>query len=108
PGAGVYTKGWENLPLNPAVNAKQAMRFDYGRLNQTVSALEVGLTEEFYFSKIPLVYLVPQHQFFFNAYVAILFGSRKCRNFASCKNRPVVPRQVARSPLKFRNTTGYA
>ena len=76
-GASGFTQGWGNLSLKPAVNAKQAMRFDYGRLNQTVSALEVGLTEEFYFSKIPLVYLVPQHQFFFNAYVAILFGSRK-------------------------------
>jgi hypothetical protein len=76
-GASGFTVGWDHLSLKPAVNAKQAMRFDYGRLNQTVSALEVGVTEEFYTSKIPFVYLVPQHQFFFNAYVAILFGSRK-------------------------------
>jgi hypothetical protein len=76
-GASGFTVGWGNLSIKPAVNLKQAMRFDYGRLNQTVSAVEVGLTEEYYFSKIPLVYLVKQHQFFFNAYVAILFGSRK-------------------------------
>ncbi|HXB09081.1 MAG TPA: hypothetical protein VNW04_18270 [Puia sp.] len=76
-GASGFTVGWGNLSVKPGVNARQAMRFDYGRLNQTVAAVEVGLTEEYYFSKIPLVYLVKQHQFFFNAYVAILFGSRK-------------------------------
>jgi hypothetical protein len=76
-GASGFTVGWDHLTIKPAVNAKQAMRFDYGRLNQTVSAIEVGLTEEYFFSKIPLVYLVKQHSFFFNAYVSILFGSRK-------------------------------
>jgi len=76
-GASGFTVGWGNLTIKPAVNARQAMRFDYGRLNQSVAAIEVGLTEEFYFSKIPLVYLVNQRQFFFNAYVAILFGNRK-------------------------------
>jgi hypothetical protein len=76
-GASGFTAGWGNLTFIPGVNAKQAMRFDYGRLNQTVAAIEVGLTEEFYFSKIPLMYLNPEKQFFFNAYVSILFGSRK-------------------------------
>jgi len=76
-GASGFTVGWGNLSIKPAVNARQAMRFDYGRLNQSVAAIEVGLTEEFYFNKIPLVYLVKQRQFFFNAYVAILFGNRK-------------------------------
>jgi hypothetical protein len=76
-GASGFTVGWDHLSLKPALNAKQAMRFDYGRLNQTITAIEVGLTEEFYFSKIPQVYLVAPKQFFFNAYVSILFGSRK-------------------------------
>lgn len=76
-GASGFTVGWGNLKYKPAVNAKQALRFDYGRLNQTITAIEVGLTEELYFSKIPLAYLVPQHSFFFNAYVQIMFGSRK-------------------------------
>jgi hypothetical protein len=76
-GAAGFFSGWDALKIKPAVNAKQAMRFDYGRMNQTITAIEVGLTEEYFFSKIPLVYLVPQHTFFFNAYVSILFGSRK-------------------------------
>jgi len=76
-GAAGFFSGWGALKIKPALNAKQAMRFDYGRMNSTITAIEAGLTEEYYFSKIPIVYLVPQHTFFFNAYVSILFGSRK-------------------------------
>ena len=74
---GDFFSGWDALSIKPALNAKVAMRFDYGRLNQTISAIECGLTEEYYFSKIPLVFMVTQHNFFFNAYVQIMFGSRK-------------------------------
>ena len=76
-GASGFTVGWGHLKIKPGLNAKGAMRFDYGRLNQTVTAIEVGLTGEYYFSKIPQVLLVPQKTFFFNAYVQIMFGSRK-------------------------------
>jgi hypothetical protein len=76
-GASGFTVGWGHLTVKPGVNARTAMRFDYGRLNQTVTAIEVGLTAEYYTGKIPIVLYVPQKQFFFNAYLAILFGSRK-------------------------------
>jgi hypothetical protein len=76
-GASGFTVGWGNLSFKPAVNAKQAMRFDYGKVNSTIGAIEVGVTEEFYASKVPIMYLVPAKQFFFNAYVSILFGNRK-------------------------------
>ncbi|HEY6900087.1 MAG TPA: hypothetical protein VI233_05565 [Puia sp.] len=76
-GSSGFLVGWGNLKYKPAVNAKQALRFDYGRLNSTITAIEVGLTEEYYFSKIPLAYQVDPKSFFFNAYVSIMFGSRK-------------------------------
>jgi hypothetical protein len=69
--------GWNKLSVKPGLNAKLAMRFDYGRLNQTVTAIEAGATAEFYFSKIPLLYLVKQKQLFLNAYISIMFGRRK-------------------------------
>jgi hypothetical protein len=72
-----FTVGWNHVSVKPGLNAKTAMRFDYGRLNQTITAIEVGLTGEFYFGKIPMVMRVPPKQFFFNAYVCIMFGSRK-------------------------------
>jgi hypothetical protein len=76
-GASGFTVGWSHLKIKPGLNAKGAMRFDYARLNQTVTAIEVGVTGEYYFSKIPQMLYVPQKNFFFNAYVQIMFGSRK-------------------------------
>ena len=76
-GASGFFVGWSHASFKPGVNAKTALRFDYGRFNETITAIEVGLTGEFYFGKIPQVYLVPYKQFFFNAFVAIEFGSRK-------------------------------
>ena len=76
-GAAGFTAGWDKVAFKPAVNARQAMRFDYGRENKTVAAVEVGVTEEYYLSDIDLMYLVKGQHFFFNSYVAILFGGRK-------------------------------
>jgi hypothetical protein len=76
-GAAGFFAGWNQLSVKPALNARQAMRFDYGRENKTVAAVEVGITEEYYASKIPLMYYVNGQHFFFNSYVAILFGGRK-------------------------------
>ncbi|HUQ67264.1 MAG TPA: hypothetical protein VM101_13970 [Flavitalea sp.] len=69
--------GWNELKVRPGVYVKTAMRFDYGRLNETVTAIEVGLSGEYYSSKIPQMLYSPDKQFFFNAYVAILLGRRK-------------------------------
>ena len=76
-GAAGFLAGWNKVAFKPAVNARQAMRFDYGRENKTVAAVEVGITEEYYLSDIDLMYLVKGQHFFFNSYVAILFGGRK-------------------------------
>jgi hypothetical protein len=72
-----FTKGWSNLKLTPGAYAKAAVRFDYGRYNEVVSAIEVGITAEFYAKKIPqLVYVAPKN-LFVNLYVSVLFGKRK-------------------------------
>jgi len=42
-----------------------------------VSAIEVGLAGEFYTKKIPQMIYAKQKQFFFSAYVSIMFGKRK-------------------------------
>jgi hypothetical protein len=69
--------GWNHLQFTPGLNAKLAMRFDYGRFNQNITAFETGVTAEYYFSKMPLMAYVPPKQLFFNAYIAIMFGKRK-------------------------------
>lgn len=70
-------KGWSNLKVTPGVYVKPAVRFDYGKYNEMITALEVGLTAEFYSKKIPQMISQKQEQFFFSAYVAIVFGRRK-------------------------------
>ncbi|MEP7279535.1 MAG: hypothetical protein ABI813_12875 [Bacteroidota bacterium] len=76
-GASGFTHGWNEMKIKPGLHGKIAMRFDYGRFNETVSAIEAGLNAEYYFSKVEqLIYNKPR-SFFFNAYITILFGRRK-------------------------------
>jgi hypothetical protein len=76
-GSSGFTKGFGEIKVTPGAYAKTALRFDYGRYNELVSAIEVGLNVEFYTSKMPVMLLQKQKQLFFNAYAAIEFGRRK-------------------------------
>ncbi len=70
-------KGWGQMKVTPGLYAKAALRFDYGKYNEMLSAIEVGLTGEYYSKAVPqLVYTKPK-QFFVSAYVSIMFGKRK-------------------------------
>lgn len=70
-------KGWNELTVTPGIYAKTAVRFDYGSYNEVVSAIEVGLTADFYAKKIPQMVYNKEKQFFFGGYVSIIFGKRK-------------------------------
>lgn len=76
-GSGGLSKGWSELSIKPGAFVKTALRFDYGRFNEVVSGLEVGLSGEFYASKIPQMVDQKQKQFFIQGYISILFGRRK-------------------------------
>lgn len=76
-GGPTFGKGWSDLSITPGLYAKTSVRFDYGKYNEIVSAIEVGVTAEYYSKKIPILLKVPEKQFFFSGYVAILFGKRK-------------------------------
>ncbi len=75
-GAG-FSKGWSEMKMKPGGFAKAALRFDYGRFNEIVSGLEVGVSGEFYSEKIPIMFGQKDKQFFFQGYIALLFGRRK-------------------------------
>lgn len=76
-GASGFSKGFGEMKLTPGIFAKTALRFDYGRYNELVSAMEVGLNIEFYTKKMPVMLLQQQKQLFFNAYASIEFGRRR-------------------------------
>ncbi|MEP6713242.1 MAG: hypothetical protein ABJA37_12530 [Ferruginibacter sp.] len=72
-----FGTGFNKLKVTPGLYVKPAVRFDYGKYNEMISAIEVGLNAEFYSKKIPQVIYNKQHRFFFSAYVSIIFGRRK-------------------------------
>lgn len=76
-GRGGLTKGFNEIKFVPGVHAKAALRFDYGRYNEVLSAMEVGVNAEYYTQTMPIVLLNKDKKFFFNAYIALVFGKRK-------------------------------
>ena len=75
-GAG-FTKGFSEMTVVPGVHARVALRFDYGHFNELLSAIETGVNAAFYTKDINMMYNEPAKKFFFNAYVAVVFGKRK-------------------------------
>lgn len=76
-GASGFTVGWDKVKPKYGVHAKGALRFDYGRFNETVAAIEVGLNAEYYIQKVAQMAYSPEKNFFFNAYISLLLGRRK-------------------------------
>jgi hypothetical protein len=76
-GAAGFTVGWNKVQPKYGLTAKGALRFDYGRFNETVSAIEVGLNAEYYIQKVSQMTYNPEKNFFFNAYISLLLGRRK-------------------------------
>jgi hypothetical protein len=70
-------KGWGEMEFAPGVHAKTALRFDWARFNNTISAIEFGFNFEYYAKDIEQMVGVEPKRFFYNGYLSILFGSRK-------------------------------
>lgn len=76
-GKGSLTKGFGEIKVVPGLHARTAIRFDYGRYNEVLSAIEVGLNADYYTQSMPILLMNKAHNFFFNAYIALVFGKRK-------------------------------
>lgn len=75
-GPGLGT-GWNKLKFTPGLYLKAGLRFDFGKYNEMVNALEIGVSAEYYSKKIPQLAFNNQKQSFFAGYVALMFGKRK-------------------------------
>ncbi len=76
-GGPTFSQGWSKLKITPGLYAKSSLRFDYGKYNEMINGLEVGISAEYYTRNIPLMVRVEQQRFFLGVYAAILFGKRK-------------------------------
>lgn len=72
-----FGKGWNKLKVTPGIYIKPAIRFDYGKYNEMINAIEVGASFEYYTKKIHQMVFSKQEQMFFSAYVSLIFGKRK-------------------------------
>jgi len=72
-----FSKGWNKMKIKPGMYAKAGLRFDYGKYNEMISAIEVGGFSEFYSGRIQQMIDLKQHQLFLGAYVSVIFGRRK-------------------------------
>jgi len=79
-----FFKGWSELQLRPGLYLKAALRFDFGRFNESVNAIEVGMSVEGYAKKIDI--MAPVHddrlgagpqRIFYQGHIAFVFGRRK-------------------------------
>lgn len=75
-GASVF-KGFNEMKVKPGLFVKGALRFDYGRYNELISAVEAGFNIEYYFSDMPVMINDKARKLFSNVFVALEFGRRK-------------------------------
>lgn len=69
--------GWNEMKFSPGAYAKGALRFDWARFNQVVSAIEVGFGFDYYAQKIVQMVDNPGKSFFPTGSIGLVFGNRK-------------------------------
>ena len=76
-GSGGLGKGWGEMKLKPGAYAKGSLRFDWGRYNEMVYGIEIGISIEAYSQKIPILLYAKEKQLFFQGHLALVFGRRR-------------------------------
>lgn len=72
-----FNKGLSEISISPGLHAKAALRFDWNRFNNAISALEFGLNVEYYPQKVQQMALIEGKNMFANGYLSLVFGKRK-------------------------------
>lgn len=74
--SGVF-KGAGETKIKPGLFFQGGLRFDYGRYNEIVSAIETGFNAEFYANEMPIMIGNEPKKLFLNVFVTLEFGRRK-------------------------------
>ncbi|MFQ5334578.1 MAG: hypothetical protein ACE5DN_00740 [Flavobacteriales bacterium] len=78
-------KGIEDLSLYPGLQLKFGWNFEYGAMDESIRALETGLTLDAFYKEVPIMAGFPvgdpdakpkNHQFFISLYLAFQFGKK--------------------------------
>jgi hypothetical protein len=76
-GSSGFAKGLNEISVNPGAHAKAALRFDFGRFNESIQAIEIGISTDFYSKKVGLVARTDPKRLFVQGHIAFLFGRRR-------------------------------
>lgn len=69
--------GLDELSIAPGAFAKFGVHLDWGAYDETLKALEVGISADMYFKNIPIMVSDDNQPYFINVYAAAIFGKRK-------------------------------
>ena len=72
-----FAKGWSEVKVNPGIYAKTALRFDFGRFNESIQALEIGISADLYSKKVEQMAQNKPRQVFYQGHIAFVFGQRR-------------------------------
>lgn len=76
-GSSGFSKGLSEINFNPGAFAQAALRFDFGRFNESVQAIEIGISADYYSKKVEIMAFNPGKNLFVQGHLAIMFGRRK-------------------------------
>lgn len=72
-----FGDGWSKIKVTPGLYAKTGVRFDYGKFNEMINAIEVGVILEYYTKEIEQMAFDDHRKLFFSGYFSLVFGKRK-------------------------------
>ncbi len=75
-GDGDFFKGFDELSFHPGLYGKLGLSFDFSKLNQTLSAIEVGGVAEYFPKAIPIMANRDPEHFFLTFYISAHIGKR--------------------------------
>ena len=78
-GRASFFNGFSEMRLYPGIFTKFAFEFEYSNQKETIKALELGITSDFYFEKVPILAFSENRSWFLNLYVGILFGQKNTK-----------------------------
>ena len=76
-GSGGFWYGWNQLTVQPGINAKAGLSFEFGAFRSSVTGFEIGVLVDAYTKKIPIMAQPENRSVFTSAYLTVFFGSRK-------------------------------
>ena len=75
-GAARWTKGLDEIKLDPGLSAKTSLSFDWGKEDNKYKSLEVGMMLDLYRKPLPIMAFAKNQSVLFNLYAVFMFGKR--------------------------------